>query len=96
MYQWLTALQLGTAWGDKEFITVLLAHGADPNIRGEKVFQFRQGGTRTTVPGPYGTGTVLNVASMYGHVEIVKLLLGSGANVNIQGKKVFQFRQGGT
>jgi ankyrin repeat protein len=31
---------------------------------------------------------------MYGHVEIVKLLLESGADVNIQGKgeKVFEFR----
>jgi hypothetical protein len=44
-YQWSTALQLGSSRGDKELIAVLLAHGADPNIQGEKVFQFRQGGT---------------------------------------------------
>ncbi len=43
--QWSTALQLGSSRGDKEFVAVLLAHGADPNIRGEKVFQFQQGGT---------------------------------------------------
>ncbi|KAJ7886907.1 hypothetical protein B0H13DRAFT_2043518 [Mycena leptocephala] len=43
--RWSTALQLGISWGDKEFVTVLLAHGADPNIQGEKVFQFQQGGT---------------------------------------------------
>jgi ankyrin repeat protein len=44
-YQCSTALQLGSSQGDKEFVAVLLAHGADPNIRGEKMFQFRQGGT---------------------------------------------------
>jgi ankyrin repeat protein len=35
-------------------------------------------------------------ASTYGHVEIVKLLLEYGANVNIQGEKVFQFRCSGS
>jgi ankyrin repeat protein len=42
--QW-TALLLGISRGDKEFVAVLLAHGADPNIPGEKVFQFRQAST---------------------------------------------------
>jgi hypothetical protein len=43
--RWSTALQLASSQGDKEFVAVLLAHGADPNIRSEKVFQFRQAGT---------------------------------------------------
>jgi ankyrin repeat protein len=54
------------------------------------VSQSLQGGTQTTIPGPYGTA--LNAASMYGPTEVVKLLLESGADVNIQGEKVLELR----
>jgi hypothetical protein len=42
-YQWSTALQLGSSRGDKEFVAVLLAHGADPNIPGQIIFPMSNG-----------------------------------------------------
>jgi ankyrin repeat protein len=41
---------------------------------------------------PFQGNTALKSASKFGHLEIIKFLLESGANVNIKGGKVFQFR----
>jgi ankyrin repeat protein len=42
------------------------------------------------------TKTALTAASASGELEMVKLLLESGANANIKGDKVFQFRCAGS
>ncbi|KAJ7874001.1 hypothetical protein B0H14DRAFT_2343868, partial [Mycena olivaceomarginata] len=67
--------------GSLEISKLLLDHGADPNIQGEDVFQFRGSVTKMLLEGGE-YGTALQAASYMGKLEIIALLLDKGADSN--------------
>jgi ankyrin repeat protein len=87
-----TALQAVSASEEPDIVKLLLEHGADPNIQGENTVRFLMRHTELRIiGGKCKYETSLQAASWGGNREIVRLLLESGAHINIQGENTAQF-----
>ncbi|KAI3595899.1 multiple ankyrin repeats single kh domain [Moniliophthora roreri] len=98
----ITALQLASYKGDSELVSVLLDHGAKPDVKGDKYGKALEAalqaekldimkllvekGVNPNVEGGE-YGTALQAVSYEGNLEIVKLLLEKGAAPNVEGGK---------
>jgi ankyrin repeat protein len=71
--------------GGPKLVSVLLKHGADPNVYGGSLKYLGFTANMLTAGGEYGTA--LHAAVNRGNLELVKLLLEGGADVNAQGTR---------
>lgn len=88
-----TALMYAAEWKKLEVIELLLAHGADPNVRSNPAKvepkpkkKKKKSALEKAAPGPkasFGGATALHAAAWIGHIPTVEALLGAGADKSI-------------